>query len=424
MRLGYVLNRFPRFSQTFVLNEILELEQRGHLIDIFSLARPPAEPRQPELARLQASITYLPGVDQLSGLSLGHGLSDQPHHLFSVPPQGCCCDPLFAGLSETDAMRLELAAAIVASRVRQLGIDHLHAHFGTNQTTVALLASRMSGIGFSWTAHARDLYLTFADAETDRAMRHRKIAEADFVVAVSNYNRQMLENLCPERSNFIHRVYNGIDLSVCRPGAGRAGQVLAAGRLVEKKGFIHLIDACGLLRDQKIDFSCTIIGDGPEYQRLKQRIDSLKLQHHVVLAGYASQAELFASMQQSSLFVLPCVEAADGDRDGLPTVLLEAMAHALPVISSPVTGVPEIIEHDHNGLLVPEGDASALAAAIAKCLANPAYGVKLGSKGSSKAARQFDLVTNVGTLENLFSKHNQRDIHADRRLTAEPLLVD
>ena len=404
MRIGYVLNRFPRFSQTFVLNEILELERRGYRIDIFSLARPPDEPRQPDLSQLQASVTYLPGLNELGGLSLGRGLCDQPATLV---PDGCerqCSDPLFAGLSEADAVRLEMAAAIVASNIRRLGIDHLHAHFGTNQTKVALLAARMAGTRFSWTAHARDLYLTFADEATDREMRRRKIAEAAFVVAVSNYNRDLLAAICPERTAAIHRIYNGIDLAACRPGTPQAGRILAAGRLVEKKGFIHLIDACGLLRDRGLRFRCEIIGDGPERGRLQERIESRELQDFVMLAGYASQTDLFAAMRQSSVFVLPCIEAANGDRDGLPTVLLEAMAHGLPVISSPVTGVPEIVEHEHDGLLVPEAAPEALSSAIARCIRNPSLCRIWGKQGRVKAGRRFDLRSNITKLEKILQQ--------------------
>ena len=402
MRIGYVLNRFPRFSQTFVLNEILELERRGHRVDIFSLAHPPDEPRQPDLARLKASVTYLPGLADLAGLKLGHGLEIQPAG-FLPAAQHPCSDPLFAGLSEADARRLEVASAIVASHIRQWGITHLHAHFGTNQTTVALLAARMAGISYSWTAHARDLYLTFGDAVADREMRRRKIEGAAFVVAVSEFNRQLLAGICPGHAPRLHRLYNGIDLDACRPGNPRAGHILAAGRLVEKKGFVHLIEACGRLRDNGIGFECQIIGDGPQRQQLQSRIEEMSLQEHVRLCGYASQAELFAAMRRTSLFVLPCIEATDGDRDGLPTVLLEAMGHALPVISSPVTGVPEIIEDGHNGLLTPQGDATALAAAITKCLKDPPFSINLGQTGRAIAARKFDLSQNAGKLINLFA---------------------
>ncbi|OED48113.1 hypothetical protein AB838_12710 [Rhodobacteraceae bacterium (ex Bugula neritina AB1)] len=405
MRIGYVLNRFPRFSQTFVLNEILELERCGHRIDIFSLARPPDEPRQPELAQLQASVTYLPGLDQLAGLRLGVGFKDRPASLVTEGYDQPCGDPLFAGLSEADAVRLEVAAAVVASHVRRLGIGHLHAHFGTNQTKVALLAARMAGIRFSWTAHARDLYLTFADAATDREMRRRKIAEAAFVVAVSEYNRQILAAICPERTASIHRIYNGIDLAACRPGKPQAGRILAAGRLVEKKGFIHLVEACGRLRDRGLAFRCEIIGDGPERDRLQQRIEDLALQDIVVLAGYASQTDLFAAMRQAAVFVLPCIQAADGDRDGLPTVLLEAMAHGLPVISSPVTGVPEIISHQQTGLLTPCGDPNALAEAIYRCVHSAGFAEKFGLRGREKTIRQFDLHANVSALALCFGRY-------------------
>jgi glycosyltransferase involved in cell wall biosynthesis len=403
VRIGYILNRFPRFSQTFVLNEILELERLGFRIDIFSLDRPPDEPRQPDLERLRAPVTYLPGLDALAGVTLGRGLADEPERLIPEERERPCGAPLFAGVGEADALRLEVAAAIVASHVRRLEIRHLHAHFGTNQTTVALLAARMAGIRYSWTAHARDLYLTFADPETDREMRRRKIAEAAFVVAVSDYNRQLLVEICPEREYNIHRIYNGIGLETCRQGLPCPGLVLAAGRLVEKKGFIYLIDACARLRDQGRQFRCEIIGDGPERPRLQQRITDLDLAHHVSLAGYRRAAEVFAAMRRASLFVLPCVEAGNGDRDGLPTVLLEALGHGLPVISSPVTGVPEIVQPERTGLLVPPGDDRALAAAIGRCLDDHDFARALGLAGRELASQCFNLPNNVAELARRFS---------------------
>lgn len=402
LRIGYVLNRFPRLSQTFVLNEILELERQGVEVEVFSLLRPPPELRQPALGAMAARVTYLPGLDQAAGLQLGDGLGDCPQPLgamLSSPP----LDLLFAGLAATDAARIEIAAASLAILTRARGIGHLHAHFGTDQTTVALLAARLTSIGFSWTAHARDLFLTFGGTAPDREMRRIKIREARFVAAVSEYNRVLLSRLAPESDADIHCIHNGIDLARIRPsGVAPPGEILAVGRLVEKKGFADLIDACAQLAAEGVDFRCHIIGEGPLETSLRSAIGAQRLEDRVHLLGALTQPEVFATMGRASIVVLPCAIANNGDRDGLPTVLIEAMAHGLPVVSCPITGVPEIVEEGVTGLLVPSHNSAALAAAMGQLIAEPARAAAMGRAGRSRAERLFDLGRNVSRLIRLF----------------------
>jgi colanic acid/amylovoran biosynthesis glycosyltransferase len=408
LRVGYVLNRFPRLSQTFVLNEILELERQGIEVEVYSLLRPPPELRHPALADMAARVTYLPGLDQFAGLELGDGLQDHPQALAAML-QDRAADPLFAGLTAADGARLEVAAACLASLARARGIGHLHAHFGTNQATVALLAARLTGLHFSWTAHARDLFLSFGGIAADREMRRIKVREARFVAAVSQYNRTLLTELAPERGADIHCIYNGIDLARIQPaGAAPAGEILAVGRLVEKKGFADLIAACAHLAAAGAAFHCHIIGEGPLEAALRASIQAHGLEDRVRLLGPMTQPEVFAAMQRASMVVLPCVVADDGDRDGLPTVLIEAMAHALPVVSCPVTGVPEIVEDGITGLLGPSRDAAALAAMIGLLIADPASAAAMGRAGRRRAERLFDLSRNVERLAVLFDKAARR----------------
>ena len=414
LRIGYVLNRFPRLSQTFVLNEILELQRQGFEVEIFSLLRPPPELRHPALEELTAPVTYLPGLDETAGLLLGRGLEDRPQplggSLGSAP-----ADPLFAGLDAIDAARLQIAAASLAILASARAIGHLHAHFGTDQTTVALLAARLTGLGFSWTAHARDLFLSFGGAAADREMRRTKVREARFVVAVSEYNRTLLAGLAPDCAGRIHCIHNGIDLAAIRPAApGPAREILAVGRLVEKKGFADLIDACAVLATEGVDFRCRIVGDGPLEAELRARIRARGLEDRVLIAGAMPQPGVFAAMRSAGLLVLPCVVDGKGDRDGLPTVLIEAMAHGLPVVSCPVTGVPEIIEDGVTGLLAPSRDPVALAAAIGALINDPERAAAMGQTGRRRAESQFDLARNVGRIAGLFESVARRDQPAMR----------
>lgn len=405
LSIGYVLKRFPRLSETFILNEILELERQGHRVEVFSLLRPPPEGRHALLAQLQARVTYLPSGATLQKLRLHEGLDEQPTDLAAISR----CEPedsaLFNGKSCDDIAALHLKAMTVALLARSRGVEHLHAHFASDATTVALLAGRMSGLPYSFTAHARDIYHTYTTIAADNAMRRAKIEEAAFTVTVSDYNRNHLCRLAPAHAARIHRLYNGIDLSrfMPNPTARQPGLIVAVGRLIEKKGFADLIAACAILRRSKPEFRCRIIGDGPLHGQLQQQIERLDLGGHVEILGPQLQEKLVGLMQEASLAVLPCIVSESGDRDGLPTVLLEAMALGLPAITTTVSGGPEIVAHGETGLLVEPGDTVGLAASIEALLDSPASMARMGAAGRIRAEALFSLQANVRTLAGLFA---------------------
>ena len=391
LRVGYVLKRFPRFSETFILNELLALEALGVECHIFSLLTPPEEPRHARLASLRAPVTYL---------SKSVGLSPDPS------PED---DVLFAGSDPKSAASLRAKAAEVARLARQAGITHLHAHFGSDATTVALLAARDIGGAYSFTAHARDIYHTYVSPEIDAAKRHAKLAEAAFTVTVSDYNARHLSTLCPEAAERIYRLYNGIDLSLFSP-TDRAvpGRILAVGRLVEKKGFAVLVDACALLRDRGLTFDCRIIGDGPLQGALQDQIAGHGLGDRVTLAGPMPQERLADELGTAAIATLPCIITPDGDRDGLPTVLLEAMGKGIPVVTTTVTGGPEIVAEGETGILCPPGDPVALADALEALLTDPEGARAMGIAGRQRAERLFDLSTNVRQLTGHFARMAHR----------------
>jgi colanic acid/amylovoran biosynthesis glycosyltransferase len=386
-RIGYVLKRFPRFSETFILNELLALEALGIECHVFSLLTPPDEPRHARLADLRASVTYL---------------SKAAGPLLVTDPED---EVLFAGNDPRSVATLQAKAAEVARLARLAGITHLHAHFGSDPTTVALLAARDLGGTFSYTAHARDIYHTYVSPEVDAAKRRAKLSEAAFTVTVSDYNADHLTTLCPEAAARIHRLYNGIDLSLFSPSAGVVpGRILAVGRLVEKKGFAVLVDACALLRDRGLAFDCRIIGDGPLQAALEAQIAGLALADRVTLTGPMPQERLAVELGTAAIATLPCVITADGDRDGLPTVLLEAMGKGIPVVTTTVTGGPEIVAEGETGFLCPPGDPVALADALATLLSDPQRARSMGAAGRRRAERLFDLATNVARLTDHFDR--------------------
>ncbi len=408
MKIGYVLKRFPRFSETFVLNEILALERLGVTVEVFSLMPPPQEPRHETFATLRAPVFYLPKSGVVEKYRIFQGDAQAARSLPEVLDPAVPLSAWFPGKQPREAAHLTLQAAGVAMLASARGIEHLHAHFASNATTAALLAARLAGIGYSFTAHARDIFHTYVDPATDDALRYRKIAEADFVVTVSEYNRTHLLRITGGRyGDKIHRIYNGVDLRRFRPARRsehHPHRFVAVGRLVEKKGFRYLVEACHHLQRSGLNYQCLIVGDGPEREALSHRIGELALTDRVQLLGSRSQAALREILADGGTMVLPAVIGTSGDRDGLPTVLLEAMAMALPVISTRVAGIPEIVVDGETGRLVPEKDPRLLAEAMAEMLRDPERARTWGEQGRKRAEALFDLDRNVSRLYRYFEK--------------------
>jgi glycosyltransferase involved in cell wall biosynthesis len=292
----------------------------------------------------------------------------------------------------------------LAHTVTSRGIGRLHAHFASRAAHVAMLTSALLGIPYSFTAHAKDIYHEDVDQDVLRV----KMQRAALVITVSEFNRRTLLRVgetLPGLERKLVRAYNGVDLTFFRPAPPDErlpGRMLAVGRLVEKKGFHVLIQACGLLAQQGVPFTCDIIGTGDEEPALRALIRALGLEHTVLLPGALPVERVAAAMRTAALVVLPCVVAADGNVDALPTVLLEAMACGLPVVSTALSGIPEIVADGETGYLVPPGAAAPLAAALGRVLADPALAACLGRAGRQRAAERFDLRANVARLRDWF----------------------
>ncbi len=389
-RIGYVLKVFPRFSETFVINEIRALEALGADLHIFSLHHSPAPVPHGTLCELRAPITFVEDslpVPEARVPRARRRMAEALAHL--AAPR----DALFPHGYVRLAIQL-------AEHVQHLGIRHLHAHFASRAAHVAMLAAALSHCPYSFTAHAKDIY----HREVDPNLLRVKMAHAQFVATVTDYNRRYLHGLVadlPDVQPKIVRIYNGVDLQRFSPSAPpRTARplVLAIGRLVEKKGFPVLVAACATLRTRGVDFVCEIIGGGPEEETLRRQIAAAGLQEHVHLRGIQATEWVAARLREAAVVALPCVRGGDGNVDALPTVLLEAMATARAVVSTYLSGIPEIVVHGTTGLLVPPGDAPALAAALERLLVNPGLAQAMGQAGRVRAERLFDLHANVREL--------------------------
>ncbi len=400
LKVAYILKMYPRFSETFIVNEILELERRGMDVRIYSLRKPDDGRFHAALSRVKANVVYVPQYPQLETERIS-----QAHQLVrSAYPERYQNVHTYSQSRRNDyAIKRFLQAGFVAGHLLKHPVDAMHAHFASSATRVANLVHHMIGLPYSITAHAKDI---FHEAVNPASLRH-KISDARFVVTVSQFNKSYLQEIMGDTPSDIRCLYNGIDLKRFRPNPAikrDPNLILAVGRLVEKKGFDTLIRACHILKAWDINFRCHIIGKGGLYHPLKQLIIDLDLTEQVHLMGPRPQDGVRDAYRRASLFTLPCIIAQDGNRDGLPTVLLEAMACGLPVVSTRLTGVPEIIDHNENGFLVPPSSPHALARSLAILLTNPKQREQMGQAAREKVKKEFDVRRNVGQLQRWFAQ--------------------
>ena len=384
---AYLFERFPSFGQTFCYREVAELARQGITPPIFSVRNPKDEPPQDWDARIAKRVHYLPEerelLDDVRQASKNRKLTAE----------------IVAALDEwgrrTDFLRL-YQAVYVGLRLQEMGIGHVHAHFMGMAARTAFWIHKFFPLTFSFTAHANDIF----------APRHFEVGldklvdTARVIVTVSDHAKKFLQERFPERADRIRRIYNGLNLAEF----GRADfssappLILAVGRLIAKKGFADLIGACGLIAERGKSFQCEIIGEGPLENELRGQIERLNLQNRVVLPGAKQQREVRQRLAAANVFVLPSVIDPEGGMDNLPTVIMEAMATGLPVVSTKIGGIPEMVVENETGFLLRPGDAVALADAIEKVINNLSLAQKLGQAGCERAQELFSIEKNVREL--------------------------
>jgi colanic acid/amylovoran biosynthesis glycosyltransferase len=383
---------YPRFSETFILNEILAHEAAGLEVHIFSLKLPSDGHFHEDLAKVRAPVTYL-NNDSLRAV----------HFWQDIGKIGASNPLVWERLPharDDDAHDVHAAVAL-AGHARFRGITHLHAHFATSAATVAMHAAAMSGIRYSFTAHAKDIYID----GLDHARIRRMMREAARVVTVSDFNVEHLQQTYGTDAANVTRIYNGLDLRrfPYTPPAKRERLVVGVGRLVEKKGFEDLINACGLLREAGEDIRCEIIGSGPLMSTLRALIQQRGLEGTVSLLGALPRERVIERVGAASVLAAPCVIGDDGNRDGLPTVLLEAMALGTPCVATDVTGIREAVVHAETGICTEQRDTPALARAIATLVNDPELRVRYASAARAHCEDLFDIERNSGLLRQVFT---------------------
>jgi glycosyltransferase involved in cell wall biosynthesis len=388
---AYLLERFPSFGQTFCYREVAELGRQGIRVHVYSIRRPVDEPKQDWDEQIVRQVHYLPDENAL--------VREVDRLLREGKVSGTTRETVEKWGRQSDFLRL-YQAIYVGQRLEQDGIRHLHAHFAGMAARTAFWINQFFGIPYSFTAHANDIF-----APRDFVVSLPKLlANAAAIVTVSDYAAEFLRNRFPEVSSKVYRIYNGVDLSRFHPVdfGGGIPAIVSIGRLIEKKGFADLISACRLLKPRGHDFVCEIIGEGPLESVLRSQISGDGLESCVKLVGPRTQSQILLSLSQATIFVLPCTREESGGMDNLPTVIMEAMAAGLPVISTSLGGIPEMVENEFNGILVPEHDPKAISAAIEYLIAHPEVARRFGDRGRAVAREKFSIETNVRSLSELF----------------------
>jgi glycosyltransferase involved in cell wall biosynthesis len=388
---AYVLGTFPQASQTFIAREIRGLRQLDVPLLVFALGRR-------DRGALEEPDRAWYGEVRFAPLLLGWAtLASNLHFIVRAP--GSYWRTLISLVTlrhrprvlALRAFALMLTGAWIAREIERAGgCRQVHAHFALAQTEVAMAVSGLLGCPFSFTAHARDIYATPSALE-------EKIRAAAVVVTCTAYNVDYLRGLCPDiPAEHFRLVHHGVHVETADVAGGRfsrtAGSepvVLAAGRLIEKKGFDTLVAACAELDRRGVAFRCRILGTGPLEQVLRRQIESTGMNHRIELAGWMAPETVVRQMAAATVFAMPSRISDTGDRDGIPNVVLEAMAAGLPVVATDVSGIPEAVLHGETGLLVKPDVPIALADALEQIVTNPRLAAELGGLGASRVRAHF-----------------------------------
>jgi glycosyltransferase involved in cell wall biosynthesis len=400
LRVGYVMSRFPKLSETFVLYEVLALEELGVEVELFPLIRETEPVNHREAERLAARAHYASLVSLTVLAAQLHWLRRHPLKYLAVWARA-----IFGNVRSPRFLLRALAvvplAALMARRMELLGVRHIHAHWATHPALAAYVASMLTGLTYSFTAHAHDIFV-------DRPMLQEKVRRATFIVTISEYNRRFLVDLYGERAGRkLSVIHCGTDPAVFAPPERPAGRspwtILCIASLQPQKGQTYLLEACRLLAASgDIDFRCLLVGEGASRGALEQQIAEAGLDAHVKLLGNQPRHRVVELLADADVVVQPSITLPSGKKEGIPVALMEALSMERPAVATGLSGVPELISDGITGLLVPEGDAEALARALRNLYGDREFASALGRAGRERVVRDFNLHEGARQLAHLF----------------------
>jgi len=398
-----LMSRFPTVTETFILREMIEMERQSQPVRLVPMLRedPPVihEEAKPWTRRALYTKYLSPGIVAANLRTLVR----RPFTYVSLLAR------LIAGTITRPGTLVRTVAIFpksvyLARELQREGLKHIHAHYATHPATMALIIAALSDITFSFTVHAHDI-------QVDRSLLRWKLRETRFVRSISDFNKRFLERLYPgeTRGGKIIVVHVGIEPSTYEERARHLvplasatqtsiPKILCVAAHRPYKGLPFLIEACRILRDEGVKFHCDVVGHGPMRAELEQLIRDRNLGDVFVLAGPRPQDEVARMMAEATLFVLPSIIASDGQMEGIPVALMEAMASGRAVVSTSISGIPELVEHGTNGLLVKPGDARELANAMRTLLSDPQRAKEMGVRGQQKVRAEFTIQDCVAQL--------------------------
>jgi len=420
--LCFVLKGYPRISETFISNEILLLESLGFHIHIISMRHPREAFTHASIKNIKAKVDYLPSTIIAHLLPLGyHNLMlalKRPKVYFMAVRKAAI---RWMRTRKTATLKHLLQAGYLVNKcLPGKNIIHFQAHFAHSPTSVALFSSLLSGIPFSFFAHAKDIYTS------DPRQLKEKIDMARFVVTCTQYNQKYLTRLANGSTTPISCVYHGINLdyfsqSISKTFCEPPYKLLTVARITEKKGLETVYRALSILKDRGVQFSHTLIGEGDDRDKVVELIKALKLEDVTTLCGTLTHEEVIKYYADSDLFVLGCQIADNGDRDGIPNVMAESMAMNLPVVATNVSGIPEFLEDKISGMMVPQKDTVAMADAMETILTDEDLRKTVTLEARNRIIKYFnnqllihdlaqiycDMIPDLNINENLSQDHNK-----------------
>jgi glycosyltransferase involved in cell wall biosynthesis len=404
--LGMVLKGYPRISETFISGEILRLEELGFTIRIISMRHPREHFAHESIRRIAARVNYLPttlrGNIAVFAAAFAHCCLFRP--VRTLRALSFFAKRLPSAGKKLASLRHLLQGAYIAARLLPgSGITHLHAHFAHSPTSVTQFAALFAGLDFSFTGHAKDVWTQ------DRDKLAEKVARAKFVATCTQVNGEYLSSLAPETQ--VHTVYHGIDLGLFTPRPREATatepyRILTVARLTGKKGLPTVLRALAILRERGLDFHWLLIGDGEEREELEALARESGLADVVDMPGTKTHDAVLEEYARADLFVLGCQVMPNGDRDGIPNVLVEALAMRLPAVATSVSAIPELIGdfgHGPTGLLAPPRDPEALARAMHRMLTDEDLRRTAMEAGRKRVEDAFDNSVTTHDLARVFA---------------------
>lgn len=408
LRIAYIMSRFPKISETFILNEIVMLKKLGVDVEIYPLLRARAPVRHAAAEELVKEAHFHPFLSMPILRAQWHFIRRSPGEYFKT--LGEVLRSTFGSANFfVGAIGIFPKVVRFAYEMQKSGITRVHAHFVNHPAVAALIIKRLTGIPYSFTAHGTDLHC-------EQRMLDKKVNEAEFAVTISNYNKEfMIENRCGEEARSkINVIRCGIDTDLFAPDAnGETSEVL---RIIcvgtyelRVKGHEYLVEACRLLKMRGVRFQCHLVGDGPLRKEIERNVAAAGLHEEVILHGYVKSEGVAALLKTSDVLVHPSVPMPRGDREGIPVAIMEAMAVALPVVATRVSGIPELVEPEHTGILVEPRSVVGLADAIERVARDEELRVKMGSAGRQKILQEYNLSRSVAALLELFQRDGSVD---------------